>query len=263
MKKLPDTATYPQTDPPEINSDSTPQPHGRIWPYVVPFVLLLGIPALFQMGGSFIFAEQVAVDNGLTKLWSVTIQSIACAAVIVACWGVYRRAFPVRFGSLAVVVGVAGAAAWIGICSLSFESQLFGILGLDSWIPKREGLNPFEQYNDAKRGWFLVARLSLLCVIVPITEELLLRGWLLRWIHSESDWATTSLSTISWRSMSWVFVYAIVTHPQEAIAAVVWFGMINLLMRRTGNFWDCVLAHSITNLLLGVWIISTGDWRLW
>lgn len=263
MKNLPDTTTYPQTAPPEINSDSTARPPSPIWPYVVPFVLLLGIPALFQMAESFKSAEQLAVDNGLAKFLSVTFQAITCAALIVACWGIYRRAFPFRFGALAVVVGVVGAAAWIGICSFNLESQLFGILGLESWIPKREGLNPFQQYDDARLGWFLVARLSLLCVIVPIAEELLLRGWLLRWIHSDSDWATTSLSAISWRNMSWVFVYAIVTHPQEAIAAVVWFGMINLLMRRTGNFWDCVLAHSITNLLLGVWIMSTGDWRLW
>ena len=90
MKNLPDTATYPRTDTSEFNSDSTAQPTGRIWPFVVPFVLLLGIPGLFQMGGSIDSAEQVGADNGLAKLLSVSTQAIACAAVIIACWGIYR-----------------------------------------------------------------------------------------------------------------------------------------------------------------------------
>jgi len=34
-------------------------------------------------------------------------------------------------------------------------------------------------------------------------------------------------------------------------------------MVRTRNFWDCVAAHAVTNLLLGVYIVAAGQWTLW
>jgi hypothetical protein len=51
-------------------------------------------------------------------------------------------------------------------------------------------------------------------------------------------------------------------HPQEALAAVVWFGAVAWLMIRTKNVWDCVVAHAITNLLLGVYVVVSGEWWL-
>jgi membrane protease YdiL (CAAX protease family) len=60
-----------------------------------------------------------------------------------------------------------------------------------------------------------------------------------------------------------VLAYAVLTHPQEAIAAIVWFSLVNWWMKRTGNLWDCVLVHAVTNGLLGAWILYSGQWRLW
>jgi uncharacterized protein len=50
------------------------------------------------------------------------------------------------------------------------------------------------------------------------------------------------------------------SHP-ELLAAAVWFSMITWLMVRTRNIWDCVTAHAITNLILGVYVVVSGDWR--
>jgi hypothetical protein len=51
-------------------------------------------------------------------------------------------------------------------------------------------------------------------------------------------------------------------HPQEALAAAVWFSAITWLMLRTRNIWDCVAAHAVTNLLLGLYVVVTGNWWL-
>jgi hypothetical protein len=34
-------------------------------------------------------------------------------------------------------------------------------------------------------------------------------------------------------------------------------------MLRTRNIWDCVAAHAITNLMLGIYVVAAHDWRLW
>jgi hypothetical protein len=47
------------------------------------------------------------------------------------------------------------------------------------------------------------------------------------------------------------------------IAALVWFSLVSFLMVRTGKFWNCVLAHAITNGLLGIYVITFHQWQLW
>ena len=51
-------------------------------------------------------------------------------------------------------------------------------------------------------------------------------------------------------------------HPQEAVATFVWFSAVTWLMIRTRSIGDCILAHAVTNLLLGIYVISTGNWWL-
>jgi uncharacterized protein len=53
-------------------------------------------------------------------------------------------------------------------------------------------------------------------------------------------------------------------HPAELLAAAVWFTLVTWLMLRTKNIWDCVVAHAVTNFLLGVYVVFMGGdaWRL-
>jgi membrane protease YdiL (CAAX protease family) len=48
----------------------------------------------------------------------------------------------------------------------------------------------------------------------------------------------------------------------EMLAAAVWFSMITCLMVYTRNIWDCIVAHAVTNLLLGIYVVNSGDWHL-
>ena len=50
-------------------------------------------------------------------------------------------------------------------------------------------------------------------------------------------------------------------HPAEILAAAVWFSAVTWLMYKTRNIWDCVAAHAVTNLLLGVWVVFSGEWH--
>jgi membrane protease YdiL (CAAX protease family) len=37
----------------------------------------------------------------------------------------------------------------------------------------------------------------------------------------------------------------------------------NLLLYKTHRLWPCVLAHGVTNLLLGVHVLVTQEWQWW
>lgn len=99
-----------------------------------------------------------------------------------------------------------------------------------------------------------------LAFLVPIMEELFLRGFLLRWIQSE-NWLSLSVGDLSAKAWGVVLVYAVLTHP-EILAAVVWFALVTLYVQKTRNIWDAVLFHIGTNATLGLWVLFTGQWFL-
>ena len=174
----------------------------------------------------------------------------------------YRR-FPFKVSGLAVLVGVVGVVVWVGICKLNIERTVLGPLGLGRLIDMgaRSGYNPFEQIDSVAGAWtFLAVRFFGLVAVVAIIEEFFLRGFVMR-ILVERDWWDVPFGKVNAAAVVAGTVVPMLTHP-ELVAAAVWFSMITWLMVRTRNIWDCVVAHAITNGLLGVYVVCYGDWPL-
>ncbi len=194
------------------------------------------------------------------------IASTVAAAVLVLPG--YRQ-FPRRLGLLAIVVGVVGGVLWIGLCLLDWEhaylSPLLGRCGLGSLIGAgdRSAFNPFEQLADQPAwAWtFLTVRFFGLVAVVPLIEEFFLRGFLMR-VVMEHDWWDVPFGTANWLAILLGTVVPMLMHPGELLAAAVWFSMVTWLMLRTRNIWDCVAAHAVTNLILGIYVVVSGTWRL-
>jgi CAAX prenyl protease-like protein len=109
---------------------------------------------------------------------------------------------------------------------------------------------------------FLVVRFFGLVVVVPIIEEFFLRGFAMRFAMAEKWWEVP-LGQMNALAVTVSMVIPALTHPAEVLAALAWFGMITLFYWRTRMLWNCVVAHAVTNLLLGIFIITTGSWSLW
>ena len=48
-----------------------------------------------------------------------------------------------------------------------------------------------------------------------------------------------------------------------AVLAVVAGLAYAWLYIRTGKLWTAVIAHAVTNGVLGVWVVMTGNWQFW
>jgi CAAX prenyl protease-like protein len=176
----------------------------------------------------------------------------------------YRRCLPGSADHWGWIVGVGGAAIWIGLCALGWEAKMGEAIGL-GWLRQdaRSQFNPFQQIEQASwRALFLTSRSGLLLLVVPLAEEVFLRGFLLRAVQS-ADWSKVDWKQIGWPALICGSLYGVITHPNEAIAALVWFSLISWLMVKTGKFWNCVLAHAVTNGLLGLYVIFFQRWELW
>ncbi len=193
--------------------------------------------------------------------------ALTVAAVLFVLPG-YRR-FPLRLTPLAIVVGVVGGPLWIGLCWLNWEhayvAPLLDRCGLGSLIGggDRPAFNPFVELADQPAwAWsFLVVRFLGLVAVVPLVEEFFLRGFLMRFVM-ERDWWDVPFGKADKVAILVGTAVPMLTHPGELLAAAVWFSMITWLMLRTRNIWDCVAAHAITNLILGIYVVCSGTWRL-
>lgn len=173
-------------------------------------------------------------------------------------------AFPFHVSPLALLVGLVGAGWWIGLCALNLEGRLLPLVGLGSVVDagERVGFDPWTQMADPTyRALFLATRFAGLVLVVPVIEEFFLRGFLQRMVVSE-DWADVPLGQFD-KGLVAATVVAMLMHPAELVAAAAWFSLVGWLWVRTKNIWDCVAAHMATNLLLGLYIVWAGDWRLW
>ena len=208
---------------------------------------------------------QLIASQSPTVTLSIAIFRLICITALLGFgFALILQRFPIRISPSSIAVGLMGAAIWILLCRMNLESKLFSTLGFaPDLLGKRESINPwalFETKNSL--NLFLFVRFSLLIMAVPIAEELFLRGFLLPYFK-DSNWSHLPLEKLDRSSVGITIAYGVMTHPSEWIAASIWFAMITIMMLRTRRFWDCVVAHSVTNTILGIYIILAQDWRLW
>lgn len=234
--------------------------------FVTPFILFFAIPSLITYESTQVNetgdSETVILPARYTAM--IATRVVLMGIAIGVFWRFYLRSFPFRIDHWGFVTGVVGAMLWIGLCHLQLESTLLKLVGLsEDLLGVRDGVNPFETYPEqGERMVFLAFRFALLVITVPIAEELFLRGFFMRAMDAV-EWQDLPLKEISSTGLIAGTLYGVATHPSEFIAAAVWFSLVTLLMVKTNKFWNCVIAHAVTNLILGIYVITTGTWSLW
>ncbi len=226
--------------------------------------MIVPLVVFFALG---MLIDTSPIRDGETVNAAAYLTLVACrvllmsVAVIVFGRAIWNQ-FPLLPDWRGVGFGLLGAAVWIGLCSLEIERTLLGSVGLADWLPARESVNPFDAYAGGRLALFLALRFGLLVICVPVAEELFLRGFLMRAVEVE-DWTNLPLTKIGSTGLAMGTVYGVATHPGELVAALIWFSMITWLMVWSGKFWNCVVAHAVTNLILGLYVCWFAQWHLW
>lgn len=222
--------------------DSAHEERRQLIAYTAPMALfLLGLAAVGAAKNSFSSPE----------FWIYPIQTIACGALLL--W--YRSAYdlqPIRRPLFTLAVAALVFALWI-------SPQAF--LG---FAPRFDGFNPDVFSHTTAAYWATVAfRFLRLIVVVPIVEEVFWRGFLLRYFINDRFQAVP-FGTFSWTSflvvtLGFTFVHSRPDWPAAAITGALY----NYVAYRTKSLRSCILAHAVTNLLLGIWIMKTKQWGFW
>ncbi len=182
--------------------------------------------------------------------WVYPLQTLACGAALVWYWRSYA------FGRGGWLAGVAG-----GLLALALWISPQAFLGSPARL---DGFDPTVFSGSPALYWLTVlARFARLVVVVPLVEEIFWRGFLMRYLIRE-DFSSVAFGTFRPLSFFGVAGLFMLVHTTPDWPAAFLTGLIyNGLAVWTKSLSACVIAHAVTNLLLGVYIMATGQWGFW
>lgn len=98
-------------------------------------------------------------------------------------------------------------------------------------------------------------------LLVPVMEELFWRSFIMRWID-KPEFEEVDPRAASWKAVLGSSGLFMLAHPLW-LAAVITGVIYAQLYRRTGTLWAPIIAHAVTNGVLGIWVVATGQWQFW
>ena len=232
--------------------------------YVGPYVAFM---VLLQL------VAWVKVDNPLLPWWKsgpehwvYPIQTVLCLALIVWWWRHYDfRPLHLRALWTGVWVGVVGLVLWILPAELNrrfgWESEWLGMTSR-----AKPGFDP-NLIKDNPLGYWvsLSMRFIRMTVAVPILEELVMRGFLWRYL-SNPDGDFTQVPFGKWHRVGVIgsiLAFTVGHHIPDLLGCVIYGILISYVALRTKSLGACVVCHGVTNLLLGFYVMATEQWGFW
>jgi CAAX prenyl protease-like protein len=160
---------------------------------------------------------------------------------------------------LSIALGLAVFVLWIGPDLISPNWHHF-ILFDNAVMGHPAGNTPPASKDDPL---FLILRVTISVIAVPILEELFWRGWLMRWLIDSNDFRKVALGTYAplafWAT---ALLFASEHGPFWDVGLLT--GIIyNAWLIKTKNIWDCILAHAVTNAALAAYVVLAGQWQYW
>lgn len=180
--------------------------------------------------------------------WLYPLRVLAAAAALWYFRDRYRT-LDWRVGWPALALGALVFAIWIGLEPLAGSAHVGEPAAL-------------AQAPDAARIAWLAFRVLGAVITVPIAEELAFRGFLLRRVVS------ADFESVAWRTFAWApfLISSIafgVLHGERWLAGTLAGMIYACAMLRRGRIGEAAAAHAVTNALLAVYVLMTGNWQLW
>ena len=215
--------------------------------HILPMVVFLVLLALCQL----VTTHSHAFVLRHAEFWVYPVQTLLCGALLL--W--FRRCYEfhrLKNVTFTVLIALAVFVVWIA------PQQFL------NFVPRTTGFDPEILGNNPTFYWSAISfRFLRLVVVVPLIEEIFWRRFLLRFVIDE-HFEGIPFGKFTWPSFAIGTVVFTFGHLRaDWLAAFVAGALYNVVAYRTRSLASCVLAHAVTNLLLGLWIMQTHQWGFW
>jgi len=96
-----------------------------------------------------------------------------------------------------------------------------------------------------------------------VMEELFWRDYGWRVVIAGGDFRKIEVGTWDWKAFVAIPLFFCLVHGNWWLTAIVWAFMIGGLLVYTRSLGACIVAHAVTNLLLGLYVLRTKQWAFW
>ena len=130
-----------------------------------------------------------------------------------------------------------------------------------------EGFDPADAGGrDSVYYWLSVGmRFIRMVVVVALIEEIFWRGFLMRYLlDKDGDYWEQPFGKFSWLSYLVVTLLFMFAHaPSDYLGALVYGTLTYALAVITKSLAACILMHAVANLVLGIYVMITGQIGYW
>lgn len=223
---------------------NAPMLNHAAWARILPFLVYLSFIAIVDV------LERLGVPAEQLR-WLYAVKIFAVVVTLLMCWRHYSElhAWDVSptWAAIAVAVGVVVFVLWIGLDA--------------GWMNIGTPAG-FDPRTNGQIDWLMVAvRIGGAALVVPVMEELFWRSFMLRWLDS-FDFQSIDAGKVRMQSVAIAALLFGFEHNQWLAGIVAGLAYSVLYMRAT-SLWTPILAHGVTNGVLGVWIVLTAHWEYW
>lgn len=211
------------------------------FPYVLPFALFLLLtgPVRYFPGWSpFLYIAKTIIVAALLWFWR---QEYAADL---------SHRLSLREWLTALICGLLALVIWV-----LPEGYLFQLDQNSSFDPYALGA------STAAAGGLIAVRLIGAAVVVPVMEELFWRSFLMRYLINP-DFRSVPMGAFSWLSFIGVAILFGLEHHRVVVGIAVGL-LYNLLLIHQKKLKGVIMAHAVTNLGLGIYVLVTGSWMFW
>lgn len=216
------------------------------WARVTPFLLFM---ALLAVRG------QIPPDSSVFDArWVYGLSVLVVGGSIAYFWREYAElargtGLKLQQAVLSIVVGLVVFKLWIVLT--------------EPWMMLGEATASFRPVGaDGQLQWgLIVVRWIGAALLVPVMEELFWRSFLMRWVDNQ-DFEKVAPNEVSLRAIVISTLVFMLAHTQW-LGAIVAGLAYAWLYRYTRSLWAPILAHAVTNGVLGIWVVVYGNWQFW
>jgi CAAX prenyl protease-like protein len=197
------------------------------------------------------------------------LRTVACAALLIYLkpWESYHEHFRFHHVPLGIAAGLLVFALWV----LPESSWLAGKWPAAADFYSRLFLGPAESVVQAESppfapevcGWTLsIVRVVGSCLVIAVIEEYFWRGFLYRTLI-DSKFTEVGMKVFAPIKFLVVVVLFGLEHGDRWFVGMLAGLCYGLLMIKTGTIRVPVIAHVVTNMALGIYVLATGSWQFW
>lgn len=223
----------------------------RVFPFLL-FIAFIALDGIVDFLASYI--PILTTFKNYDEHFYYPVKTILIAALLVLFWKKYTEIDLKQLLSLKNILAglLSGAVVFLLWINMDWDFATQGGM---------EEFNPFSFDSTLLIVSIIFFRLFGAAIVVPVFEEIFWRSFIIRYIINPK-FEEVPIGKFTWTS----FVISSILFGLEhnLYLAGIMAGIVYcLVLYYTKSLATTILSHGVTNLLLGIYVLTTGNWQFW